>query len=431
MGISNRAKNFLDALREKFTIDDAKEHLSPKYENIPITLRTITRSSPSMIERIWRQLLKLGVTAEAKTELADPFTIQSAENYQANIENMIGTVKIPVGVIGPLRVNGLHANGDYLIPLATTEAALVASYNRGAKAVNKAGGVTVTTLANTVLRSPVFRFENILQSGLFIEWLTRQEEELIKAAQSTTSHGKLITLTPMIDAELVYILCGFSTGDASGQNMVTFASEAMCQYILEHCPIKPISWFLEGNLSGDKKASFLSVMKGRGRKATAQVELSHTIVESVLGVSVEQFLEYVRIANLGALMSGQIGAQAHYANGLAALFLATGQDVACVSETSIGFTRAEETENGLKFTVTLPNLIVGTVGGGTGLPSQKAGLELMGLKGSGHANAFAEVAAGLILCGELSLTAAVAGGQFGMAHMRLARGRKTNASTRS
>jgi len=373
---------------------------------------------------LWQKLAGRGVRPDVQQQIADETTLAQAQLYQANIENMIGTIKIPVGIVGPLQVNGLHANGDYLIPLATTEATLVASYNRGAKAVNKAGGVIVTTLSNTVLRSPVFRFAHVREAGLFIEWLDRHEQLLAQAAEATTAHGKLIFLHPMLDGELVYLICGYSTGDASGQNMVTFASDALMLATLKHCPIKPQSWFVEGNLSGDKKASFLSVLQGRGRKTTAQIELTHEIVEQVLGVDVARFLEYVRIANLGSLMSGQVGAQAHYANGLAALFLATGQDVACVSETAVGFTRAEASQVGLKFTVTLPNLMVGTIGGGTGLPSQRAGLELMGLYGTGKANAFAEVAAALVLCGELSLTAAVASGQFATAHHKLARKRK-------
>lgn len=424
MGIINHEKKFLEALHKKIAIEEAESRLTPDASTSPLVLRTVPQSSSALVERMWKILSSHGIDDTIKNEIADHLTLESSEFYTANIENMIGTVKVPVGIVGPLRVNGLHAKNDYLVPLATTEAALVASYNRGAKVVNKAGGVVVTTLSNVVLRSPVFRFESIFQAGLFTDWVCNNEERLIKAAQSTTAHGKLLILKPMIDAELVYLICGYSTGDAAGQNMVTFASEALCNEILDHCPIKSLSWYLEGNLSGDKKASYLSVLQGRGRKATAQVELSHSLVEKYLGVTVKKFLEYVRIANLGALMSGQVGAQAHYANGLAALFLATGQDVACVSESAVGFTRAEETTMGLKFTVTLPNLIVGTVGGGTGLPSQKACLELMKLKGTGNADAFAEVIAALILCGELSLTAAVAGGQFGKAHKRLARERR-------
>jgi len=425
MSIAGRSKNFLASLREKFSVEEVTRRLCA-VKDAPAVWRTIPTNSARTINYLWQKLAARGVGTDVKQQLADEQALQQVGAYNANIENMIGTVKIPVGLVGPLQVNGLHAKGDYLIPLATTEATLVASYNRGAKAVNQAGGVVVTTLSNTVLRSPVFRFANVIEAGLFIEWLDRHEALLKQAAEATTAHGKLVFLYPMMDGELVYLICGYSTGDASGQNMVTFASEALCLAALSHCPTKPQAWFVEGNLSGDKKASFLSVLQGRGRKTTAQVDLSHKIVEKILGVDVSRFLEYVRIGNLGSLMAGQVGAQAHYANGLAALFLATGQDVACVSETSIGFTRAEMSQTGLKFTVTLPNLMVGTVGGGTNLPSQRAGLELMGLYGTGKANAFSEVAAALVLCGELSLTAAVASGQFSAAHHKLARKRQAS-----
>jgi len=365
-----------------------------------------------------------GAPTMARGELADGATVASAELYGANIESMIGTVKVPVGVVGPLRVNGLNAHGDYLVPLATTEAALVASYSRGAVAANRAGGIAATTLSDGVLRSPAFRFGSISESGLFVDWIAGNADLLTQAANATTRHGSLVSVEPVIDGEIVFLLCRYFTGDAAGQNMVTFATDALCRAVVEACPVRPISWFLEGNYSGDKKATFLGVTQGRGRKVTAQVDIPDAVVEDVLGVTVERILEYGRIANLGSLMSGQIGAQAHYANGLAALYLATGQDVACVAESAVGYTRMEASATGLKVTVTLPNLLVGTVGGGTGLPSQSAALDVMGLRGAGKAPAMAEVAAALCLCGELSLTAAVAGGQFGSAHKRLARGRK-------
>ncbi|WP_299483805.1 hydroxymethylglutaryl-CoA reductase [uncultured Roseibium sp.] len=384
---------------------------------------TLPRPSGSAIARIWSRLTQAGVPEAARKVLADDRTLSDVNHYAGNIENMVGTVKVPVGVIGPLRVNGVFAQDDYFVPLATTEAALVASYARGAKAVGKSGGISVATLGEGVLRSPAFRFDSIAKAGLFVDWAITSADGLVAAAEATTRFGKLLSIDPVIDGEIVFLMCRYETGDAAGQNMVTFATEALCRHALQSSPVAPKSWFLEANFSGDKKASFLGTMLGRGRRVTAQVDVPEDVAETVLGSPIDQILEYGRIANLGALMTGQVGAQAHFANGLAALYLATGQDVACVAESAVGFTRMERSETGLLVTVTLPNLILGTVGGGTQLPSQAAGLDILGLRGTGKAPALAEVAAALCLCGELSLTAAVAGGQFGSAHKRLARGK--------
>jgi len=423
MPIPPKTLRFLKKLKSKAEPSAIAARLTPR-DAVPTPLMTLPKPSAAAINRIWARMVKAGVPETARSELADERTLTAPETYAGNIENMIGTVKVPVGVVGPLRVNGVFAHDDYFVPLATTEAALVASYARGAKAVGKSGGVSVATLGEGVLRTPAFRFTSIAEAGLFVNWVVTSAETLIAAAEATTNHGRLLSIDPVIDGEIVFLMCRYETGDAAGQNMVTFATEALCAHALDQSPVQPRSWFLEANFSGDKKASFLGTMLGRGRRVTAQVDMPREVVETTLGASIDEILEYGRIANLGALMTGQVGAQAHFANGLAALYLATGQDVACVAESAVGFTRMERSDTGLLVTVTLPNLILGTVGGGTQLPSQAAGLDVLGLKGSGHAPALAEVAAALCLCGELSLTAAVAGGQFGSAHKRLARGTK-------
>ncbi|WP_305987478.1 hypothetical protein [Roseibium sp. MMSF_3544] len=424
MTLPPKTLHFIKKLKANTDPVEIAARLTPR-DGVPAPLMTLPKTSASVISRIWSRLTETGVPETAKSELADDRTVETAEAYTGSIENMIGTVKVPVGAVGPLRINGVFAHGDFFVPLATTEAALVASYARGAKAVGSAGGVSVATLGEGVLRTPAFRFSSIGEAGLFVDWAMSSSEALTAAAEATTQHGKLLSIDPVIDGEIVFLMCWYETGDAAGQNMVTFATEALCAHALEASTVKPRSWFLEANLSGDKKASFLGTMLGRGRRVTAQVDLPRDIVETTLGATIDQILEYGRIANLGALMTGQVGAQAHFANGLAALYLATGQDVACVAESAVGFTRMEASEKGLLVTVTLPNLMLGTVGGGTSLPSQSASLDVMGLKGAGKASALAEVAAALCLCGELSLTAAVASGQFGSAHKRLARDSKT------
>lgn len=361
--------------------------------------------------------------SEPDARIADEDTLETSDGYSANIENMIGTIRMPVGVTGPLRVNGLHAKGDYVVPLATTEAALVASYARGADVITRSGGATAALLSEGVVRSPAFVFADLVEAGSFVAWVVANAGMVRAAAEATTRHGRLESIDPFIDNDVVFLVCRYTTGDAAGQNMVTIATEAMCRAIVEDCPIRPRHWFVEGNFSGDKKASYLGLLIGRGRKVSASVVVPKDVVRRCLRVETARMIEYARVAQLGAMLSGQIGAQGHYANGLAALYLATGQDAACVAESAVGFTRMEDRDGDLFMSVTMPNILVGSVGGGTSLPTQNACLSLMGLAGSGKASALAEVTASLCLAGEISIMAAIAAGEFTRAHHRLARGR--------
>ena len=364
-----------------------------------------------------------GLPAAARDALLDARARTEAPLYERNIEHFIGTVHLPVGLIGPLRVNGLSAHGDYYVPLATTEAALVASYSRGARLLVEAGGCTTLTVNEGVSRAPGFSFDSIVDAALFVAWATTAMDGFRHAAAATTRYGQLIDMQVTLEGNHVYLGFEFSTGDAAGQNMVTIATDAICRYIEQHAPVQPRYYFVEANLSGDKKATSYSFMTVRGRKVTAEVRLPGALIEQRLHTTPARLLDYWRMSALGGVMSGSIGVQGHYANGLAALFIACGQDAACVAEAAVGVTRFEPTpDGGLYASVTLPNLIVGTVGGGTRLPTQRACLEIMGLAGEGHARAFAEVAAAVALAGELSITGALAAGHFTAAHQKLARG---------
>jgi hypothetical protein len=226
-----------------------------------------------------------------------------------------------------------------------------------------------------------------------------------------------VSLEPVIDNNVAFLICRYTTGDAAGQNMVTIATNALCEDIAARCSgADPKTWYIEGNFSGDKKASSLGLVTGRGRKVSASVTCRRRSCEKTLGTTVQAMLDYGQVANLGAHLSGQLGAQAHFANGLAALYIATGQDAACVAESAMGITRMERRGEDLFCSVTMPNILVGSVGGGTGLPSQAAGLNILGLKGAGKGAALAEVAAATCLCGEISIVAAIAAGHFTRAH---------------
>lgn len=376
-------------------------------------------------EARWQRLTHY---AQNKEILMDRQTVESICSFRGNIENFIGTVKIPVGLAGPLRVNGRFAQADYYVPLATTEAALVASYHRGSQLISQVGGCNVMLLDEGVGRAPGFAFRSLAECTACAEWVRAHWAILQQEAASTTRHGRLSDLRVMIEGNHLYLHFTFQTADAAGQNMATIASEAICAYILQHCPVQPQYWFVEANFSSDKKASAQSLQTVRGRRVSAEVTLPARLVEQRLHTTPQRVEEYWRVGAVGAMLSGTIGVQGHYANGLAALYLACGQDVACVAESAIGITRFEVTPEGdLYASVTLPNLIVGTVGGGTQLPSQRACLDIMSLAGPGNARAFAEVCAGLCLAGEISLVAAICAGHFTRAHQRLARERVAQA----
>jgi len=364
-----------------------------------------------------------GMPAASRDALADERAIGEREAYARNIENFIGTVRVPVGLAGPLRVNGVHALGDYYVPLATTEAALVASYSRGALAITESGGCSCAVLNEGVTRAPGFAFETLADAVTFVAWASMSFEGIKQAAAQTTKHGELVDMNLTVEGNNVHVQLEFLTGDAAGQNMVTIATEAACAHLVERSPVRPRYWFVEANMSGDKKATTHSFMSVRGKKVSAEVNVPGALIEARLHTSAHAMSDYARMSVIGGVMSGSIGVQGHFANGLAALFVACGQDAACVAEAAVGVTRFEvRDDGGLYAAVTLPNLIVGTVGGGTQLPSQKACLNILGLAGPGHARAFAEVAAGLALAGELSIIGALTAGHFTRAHQNLARG---------
>jgi hydroxymethylglutaryl-CoA reductase (NADPH) len=400
--------------------EQAAERLRPDMEALPHVPAGSARTSVERARSLWEEI-------GADPALREILLERSSDDislYQGNIENAIGLLRMPIGLAGPLRVNGMAAKGDYPIPLATTEAALVASYHRGCRLLTAAGGCSAMVLYESVSRAPGFVFETSADACRFIVWALERFEEFQRSAATTTSHGRLIDIGCTVEGNHVYMNLEFTTGDASGQNMVTLATQAVCDDIMLRSPIKPLRHYVESNLSGDKKACARSFTTARGKKVTAEAHLPADLVARHLHTTPQAMADYWRMSAIGGVLSGTLGVHGHFANGLAALYLATGQDAACVAESATGVTRFEVTENGgLYASVTLPGIMVGTVGGGTGLPTQKACLELMGLHGAGKARALAEVCAGLLLAGELSIIAALAAGHFARAHRKLARGR--------
>lgn len=342
--------------------------------------------------------------------------------FKGNIENYIGMTQVPTGLCGPLSINGQYADGIFKIPLATTEGALVASYSRGAKACSLAGGVNTHLIEEGVQRSPAFIFENTKQAIAFEKWTQSQMHLFSKVVAQSSNYAKIQHIKAQIHGCQLLLTFQFHTGDAAGQNMVSFCTQAVIEYMLQNSPVPIKKWYIESNLSGDKKANHQSLQNVRGKKVIAEVVLNKKIVREVLKSSPQNILDYYHTHLLASIQAGSIGSQGHFANGLAALFLATGQDVACVSEAANGILNMRLTNGGdLYASITVPNLIVGTVGGGTHLPTQKECLQMLDCYGPNKARKFSEICAALLLCGELSIAAAIAEGHFTQAHKALGR----------
>ncbi|MDQ6531944.1 hydroxymethylglutaryl-CoA reductase [Flavobacterium sp. LHD-85] len=363
-----------------------------------------------------RQHLKIDVDYLSGEKIFD-----DNQSLKGNIENYIGMSQIPTGIIGPILINGGMAQGPFYVPLATTEGALLASYNRGSKACRESGAITVITLQEGVQRTPTFKFKNLIDLGNFTSWVLKHKEIFVSITKETSNYAILNDLSINIEGNILILRFEYSSGDASGQNMVTICTDKICKYILENCPTKAVFWTIEGNTSGDKKATSL-VTRVRGRKITAEITLKKEVVGTVLKTTPALLQQQWKICSSGPAKTGTIGTGMHPSNALAALFIACGQDVACTGEASTAITRMEIDENGdLYCSITMPNIIVGTVGGGTSFPTQKECLELMGCYGAGKSGKLAEIATALCLTGEISILAAMSAGQFTAAHQTLGR----------
>ncbi len=390
-------------------------------EKLPVEIRTSLKGIEARIQHV-----------ESKTNKSFPILTKNVLSEQCkalngNIENYIGMTQVPTGVIGPLKVIGSAAQGEYYVPLATSEGALVASYHRGTKACYLAGGVNSICINEGVQRSPVFKFNDITDLGNFLIWSLQQVDILKKIVGEQSRYAKLLDIKSNIEGNNLMLIFEYYTGDAAGQNMVTICTEAICQFLVANAPIIPNTWYVESNYSGDKKATALSFTNVRGKKVVSEVVIPKQVVQDILRSTVHQMCDYWITSTLGVIQSGAIGAQGHFANGLTALFLATGQDVACIAEAATGITRMEATKDGdLYCSVTLPNLIVGTVGGGTSLHTQKECLSMIDCYGPGNARKFAEICGALVICGELSIAAALSAGHFSSAHKIFGRKKQYN-----
>ncbi len=349
-----------------------------------------------------------------------------------NVENAIGAVQIPMGVAGPVRINGEHAKGSFYVPLATTEGALVASMARGMKAITASGGANVRVIRDAIARAPLFELESAVDAAEFLKWVEQNDRQIKAAAAKTLNHGSLIHIMPFILGNNVWLRFSFKTGDAMGMNMSTIASEAAAEYIEAHFP-KARMVSVSGNMCSDKKESYVNDLLGRGKTVVADVLVKADVLEKMFKVDAKRVVNTNTKKNLlGSSRAGSSKHNAHVANPIAAIFAATGQDLAQVVESSSGYTWAEtrgRDDSDLYISVTLPSLEIGTVGGGTGLKHQSEALSIMGVKGGGkedgqNALKFAEIIAATVLAGELNLLCAQAGRELGKAHAKLGQNKK-------
>jgi hydroxymethylglutaryl-CoA reductase (NADPH) len=328
-----------------------------------------------------------------------------------------------LGIAGPLLVNGEHAQGDFQIPLATTEGTLVASYNRGMKLAREAGGVTATVLDDAMQRAPVFGFDSARQAREFGEWVRERFDDIREQAESATRSGHLRDIEQYSASRLRFLRFNFTSGDAAGQNLSGRATAAACQWIQNEYP--GIRYFqLEANFATDKKASQVNVLHTRGKRVVAEITIPSELMERHLKTSAQLMYRARQVSNVGGFMAGVNNNGSHSANAITAMFIATGQDVANVAESSAAIVHAELVEDGdYYYSITIPALIVATYGGGTGLPTQRDCLEMLGCYGEGKVFKLAEIVAATVLCGELSLGAAVVSDEWVDAHERLGRNR--------
>ena len=340
-----------------------------------------------------------------------------------NIENFIGVAQVPMGLVGPLRVNGEHASGEFYVPMATSEGTLIASYNRGARLLSESGGAKVTVVDDAMQRAPVFIFDDARQARDFGLWVDENFAEIAEQAQTTTKSGKLRDIQQFAAARMRYLRFNYTTGDAAGQNMVGKATFVACEWIVANYPgIR--RYMLSGAMDTDKKHSQLNTLHTRGKRVVAEVTIPNDLLQKTMNISATALYKARSISQVGAFMAGSNNTGAHSANGITAVFIATGQDAANVAESSAAIVYADIDDNGDYYlSITIPSMIVATFGGGTGLPTQQECLNVLGCNGAGKVHKLAEIIGATVLAGEISLMSAVLAGDWVTSHDALGRNR--------
>jgi hydroxymethylglutaryl-CoA reductase (NADPH) len=359
----------------------------------------------------------------ASLEHVSRYTFDPA-TLPGNIECFIGAAQVPIGVAGPLRIEGEHAQGDFYVPLAATEGALVASYNRGMRLLAECGGVKTTVVEQSMQRSPVFIFDDARQARDFGVWVQLRFDAIKAIADATTHSGKLVDIWQHAVGPLRHLRFNYTTGDAAGQNMTSKATIAACEWIVTSYP-GGAKFLASGSMETDKKHSRINTLLTRGKRVVAEAVIRRDAFRRLMGVDAAEAFALRQISNVGSFIVGASNNGAHAANGLTAIFIACGQDVANIAESHAGVVYTQLLPDGdYYWSITLPSLIVGTYGGGTGLATQRECLQMLGCYGDGKADKLAEICAATVLAGETSLAGAAIHGDWVASHDRLGRNRK-------
>ena len=394
-----------------------------KLKNGEIKLYEIEKYSSSVEEAIDIRRKFIEEVSNTNLDTIAKYNLDMESVTKKNIENPIGTIQIPIGVAGPLKINGEYVDGnkEFYVPLATSEGALVASVNRGCSTITAAGGVNTRVIDDKMTRAPAIKAKSATEAVKIKKFCEDNFQKLKEIAETTTNHGKLIKIDPiLIVGNYVYPRFVYSTGDSMGMNMVTIATEKVLEILQDETGAQLIA--LSGNVCADKKPSSINLIEGRWKTVVADIIIPKEIVKNKLKTTSEAIVEVNTAKNLlGSAASGSMSFNAHFANMVGAIFLATGQDIAHVVEGSLGITTAEDRDGDLYFSVSLPDLPIATIGGGTSLKTANESLEILGVAGSGNVKKFAEIVVATVLAGELSLIGALAAGHLARAHQELGR----------
>ena len=254
-----KTKKIINDIQKTQTIAEIGKRILPKDKKNIVPVEPIPYKNPYSKDGQEKRLSYLKKQKEISLEyVSGKLNFDKHEDLKGNIENFIGMAQIPIGIAGPLMMNGTQANGDFFIPLATTEGALVASYSRGMKACRESGGISAVCTTEGVQRSPFFKLNNIVEVGLFVEWAVQNTEIFAEICRKVSRYAELQEMMTNIEGNSVILSFEFTTGDAAGQNMVTLCTNEICKYIIDKSPVKPKIFFIESNYSGDKKATALS-----------------------------------------------------------------------------------------------------------------------------------------------------------------------------
>nr|VZH99998.1 unnamed protein product [Spirometra erinaceieuropaei] len=447
--------NQMNSTRHNFgVLPKSLEGMQPIQSKLPVVTAAVTSSSKRIADLDDAEVLQLISTGKLKTRelesalenltravqirrqdlalrLANPHALERIPHcnfdYRPVIgqccEEVIGFVPIPLGKVGPLLLDGR----EHYVPLATTEGCLIASTNRGCRALYLAGGVTTAVFRDQMTRAPVVAFPSVCEVVECMAWLESKKgfAMLRDAFNETSSHADLLSIFPNPCGRYLHLRFAARTGEAMGMNMVSKGTDRALRVLCTQFPrMQVVS--LSGNMCTDKKPAAINYILGRGKSVLAEAHLPDSVIASVLHTNASTLASLARAKNwTGSAMAGSpgmAGCNAHAANLVAALFASTGQDLAQVVDSSACITQLEvEPSGGLYISVTMPCLEVGTVGGGTRLPAQRACIEMLDLSLERPSEHLARLLAGVVVAGELSLLAALATNDLVEAHMRLNR----------